>query len=118
MPRFALQRGVLIQSVEVKMSSLVLSLLMIGCKDADELKDTDSGASALEVPTFEPYASATASSLPAELTSCAVIAEDRCVDGATQVCSLYDTSAGDWATDVAPMTEQAFYFERYYDLFQ
>ncbi len=57
------------------------------------------------------------SALPPEVASCAVIRETDCVAGELQECALYDGVAGDWATDVPPMTEQAFVCDRYHDLY-
>ena len=73
---------------------------------------------ALEVPAFSAYVTPPAGSLvPPELASCALYKDEVCRDDTRHVCALYDAGAGDWATGVPPMTEQAFVFDRYYDLY-
>lgn len=72
------------------------------------------------VPRMRQYQQApTASLLPDTETSCAVIADEVCEDGTRRVCSLWHTGSDAWAQegDVPPMTEQAFWFDRYYDLY-
>ncbi len=69
-------------------------------------------------PSLEPYAARPeTSTLPESVESCAVIAEERCEDATLRRCALYDGGAADWAADVPPMTEQAFWFDRYFDLY-
>ncbi|MDP6944054.1 MAG: hypothetical protein QF464_07900, partial [Myxococcota bacterium] len=69
-------------------------------------------------PRLRAYADApTGSTLPDAIESCPVIAEERCEGDTVMRCSLYDADAGGWATDVPPMTEQAFWFDRYFDLY-
>ena len=58
-----------------------------------------------------------ANPVPAGKTSCPVIAATTCVNGGLQTCALWDKAGDDWATSVAPMTEQAWYFDRFYDLY-
>ncbi len=67
-------------------------------------------------PRFSAFVSPPAKALlPAEVTSCAVIGDEVCTDETLRRCTLYDAGVGDWATDVPPMTLQAYTFERFYD---
>ena len=69
-------------------------------------------------PRLRPYASApTGSLLPDTIESCAIISETRCEAGTLERCSLYDAALDGWADEVPAMTEQAFWFDRYYDLY-
>ena len=70
------------------------------------------------VPQFESYISQPITSrLPESYTSCSVIAEQQCVAGKQQVCRVYDSTREEWAVDIPAMTEQAFWFDRYFDLY-
>ena len=93
-----------------------LLFLSLSCKK-DPPSETDTALPPAALPTFQPYATAPSSSLPSGFTSCPIIAEEQCSAGSTQVCTLLDSATGDWATDIPAMTEQAFYFDRYYDLY-
>jgi len=55
--------------------------------------------------------------LPDGLDPCRVIREETCSAGTLRRCEIYDALAGDWAEDPPAMTEQAFVFDRYYDLY-
>lgn len=73
---------------------------------------------ALEVPVLGPIAAPPMQPLlPAELEPCALYLEERCVDGKAERCEIFDGDLGDWAVEVPPMTQQAFAFDRYYDLY-
>ena len=90
--------------------------------DADAAVGNDADAGPGEVtepvPTFSAYAAPpAASTLPPERVSCPVIRAERCVGDVREVCALFDAGAGTWAESVPPMTEQAFVFDRYYDLY-
>ena len=92
----------------------LLPLLVVGCKG----KDSDSAVSdPSSPPSFRPYVSAPSSILPDDLSACSVIADQQCEGGNTQECTLFDTTEDDWAITVEPMTEQAFWFDRYFDLY-
>ena len=79
---------------------------------------TDPAPPAEPRPVLQAIATAPVSSvLPDDVVSCAVLRETTCVDGAELECAIYDGAAGDWAEDVSPMTEQAFVFDRYHDLY-
>lgn len=72
----------------------------------------------LEVPEFSAEAGPIeVPPLPPELQSCAVILEQECREGTTWQCALFDVGSGTWAAQVPRMTEQAFVFDRYYDLY-
>lgn len=66
-------------------------------------------------PTLGAVWAAPPSTLPADQSACAVIDDLQCTDGTGSRCSLWDAGEGAWATDVPPMTEQAFVFDRFYD---
>jgi len=69
-------------------------------------------------PELAPYAvRPTASGLPGSVVSCPVIAEEWCEAETLRRCALYDTSAEGWAGAAPAMTEQAFWFDRYFDLY-
>jgi len=69
-------------------------------------------------PRMRAYQDRPASSLlPPEVPSCPVIAEKRCVENTLRACEIYDSNAGDWAALVPPMTLQAFWFDRFFDLY-
>ena len=70
------------------------------------------------VPIFGSFVAAPPEGLvPDGVASCAVIKAQQCVEGTTRECSLWDAGQAAWATDVPPMTEQAWMFDRYYDLY-
>ncbi len=72
----------------------------------------------LVAPVLEAYAQPPKPAvLPQGTDACAVIHEARCEGEVALRCELYDLSAGTWAESVPPMTEQAFWFDRYYDLY-
>lgn len=69
-------------------------------------------------PVFQPMvAPPTESVLPGSVDSCALFKESRCADGQKQECSIYDAVAAGWSATPPAMTEQAFQFDRYYDLY-
>lgn len=77
----------------------------------------DTGPVEPETPAFGPVMALPQSSvLPDGIEGCPLLLAQRCQDGQTQVCELYDAQAGNW-TDGPPMTRQAFMFDRYYDLY-
>ena len=85
---------------------------------ADVRPDADVAPEPLTSPALRAYVDAPAPPvLPDGVESCALINEERCQEGESQRCELFDVGAGDWAPAVPPMTEQAFYFDRYYDLY-
>lgn len=87
--------------------------------DALDASDADAASGAAESPQLRPYVVSPAESLlPDRLESCAVIAEERCDDDTVWHCSLFDGELDDWAGEVPAMTEQAFWFDRYFDLYQ
>lgn len=90
-----------------------------GPEETDASPDAmDTSPTAEPVPQLRAYASAPAISLlPENIESCSIIAETRCDEGVLSRCALYDANVDTWAIEVPPMTEQAFWFERYYDLY-
>jgi len=85
---------------------------------AEVITDTDAGPQRLEVPVFRAIDPRPAGSvLPEGMASCAVYLEEVCAEGTVRRCDIYDAGAGDWAKDPPGMTEQAFMFDRYYDLY-
>ena len=72
----------------------------------------------LEVPRFsaEPGPNPVAP-LPEGLQSCGVIHQQECRDGQAWSCEIYNVVEGTWPDQVPRMTEQAFVFDRYYDLY-
>ena len=85
---------------------------------ADMVDVMDIGPLPITVPVFgliDPPP--TGSVLPDEVEPCALYREEICVEGTSRRCEIYDSEAGDWATDPPAMTEQAFMFDRYYDLY-
>lgn len=88
--------------------------------EGDAIADVDGGEAPAwpETPTLRAYLERPVSSvLPASAESCALIDETRCSDGSIRECALWDSGAEDWAGEVPRMTEQAYYFDRYYDLY-
>ena len=72
----------------------------------------------LEVPTLSALTTAPPPpALPAGLSSCGVYRDARCEAGALQRCALYDVEADAWSEAPPAMTEQAYMFDRYYDLY-
>lgn len=55
--------------------------------------------------------------LPERIESCSVIAEERCDGDIVSRCSAFDNGLDDWAGEIPAMTEQAFWFDRYFDLY-
>jgi len=55
--------------------------------------------------------------LPDTVASCALYRETRCESGTKRVCDIYDSKVGDWSVSPPAMTQQAFMFDRYYDLY-
>ncbi len=51
------------------------------------------------------------------LESCGVYLDERCVDGASQRCVIYDPGAGAVVDDPDPLLERAFLFDRWRDLY-
>lgn len=49
--------------------------------------------------------------------SCAVLGEQRCVDGDEQQCAIYDTGAADFPQAPDPLLERIYLFDRWYDLY-
>jgi len=49
--------------------------------------------------------------------ACATLDEAICQEGTRRVCALYDTDALAWASAPPAMTDQAYVFDRYYDLY-
>jgi len=90
--------------------------------DSGQLPDAGADVEVVPEPLSSPVLGAyveapTPPALPDGLEACHLIAEEQCVEGESLRCELYDVEAGDWAADVPPMTEQAYYFDRYYDLY-
>ncbi|MFH1532107.1 MAG: hypothetical protein ABIK09_15385 [Pseudomonadota bacterium] len=82
------------------------------------VEDVDAGPLPIPVPVFGAIDPPPAGSvLPDGIEGCALVREEVCVEGTLRRCEIYDASAGDWAADPPAMTEQAFMFDRYYDLY-
>ena len=83
---------------------------------ADVTEDT--GPPPLTVPVFTAIAPPPEGSvLPEGVEACALYREETCEEGTLRRCEIYDAGAGEWAADPPAMTEQAFMFDRYYDLY-
>ncbi len=86
--------------------------------DAPEVGSDVETSDALEVPMLgsltEPPPH---SALPAAVEACALYREERCIEGSLQRCEIFDGEAEVWAESVPDMTQQAFMFDRYYDLY-
>jgi len=85
--------------------------------------DSDAEPDALEplpfpVPGFGAIATAPGSSvLPASVEGCSVIDGLRCGGATLERCAIYDGDAEEWVDEPPRMTEQAFVFDRYFDLY-
>jgi len=82
--------------------------------DADTSEVTVPEGTPVFSPIVAPPESAT---LPKSITSCGLYRDTRCEGGQKQECVIYDAKAGDWSVNPPAMTEQAFMFDRYYDLY-
>jgi hypothetical protein len=83
-----------------------------------DLKPDTGSTVALEVPILGPLSEPPDHLiLPAGVEACSLIREERCVEGKLQGCELFDGESESWAVKVPPMTEQAYMFDRYYDLY-
>ena len=72
----------------------------------------------LEVPTLSPVTTPPEESvLPYEIEPCALYKDSACMYGNKHTCEVYDASVGGWGEEIPGMTEQAFMFDRYYDLY-
>ena len=90
-----------------------------GCGgDRDNTFDTRKALKASRAPTFRQIAPPPETSvLPAGLDSCAVYQETTCTEGTLQRCDLYDGRAAQWLDEPDPMLAQAYWYDRYYDLY-
>jgi len=52
-----------------------------------------------------------------EIESCSLYQEERCEAGKKQLCTVYDTGAGEFVKDVDPMLHRVLLFERWRDLY-
>ena len=97
--------------------ALVAAVASSGCTD-DPTPDTPPVVTPPETtPTFSPLAAAGDSVLPEGLESCATYQQTQCVEGTLQRCAIYDTGASEFPAAPPAMTEQAFMFDRYHDLY-
>jgi len=72
----------------------------------------------LEVPVMAPITTPPEQSvLPGEIEPCALYKDTTCMWDKKHSCDVYDSAEGKWAEAVPPMTEQAYMFDRYYDLY-
>ncbi len=62
--------------------------------------------------------SANASSLPAQIESCALIDQEQCVGGTLHRCAIYDSLAGEFTDNPPEFLERILYYDRYGDLYQ
>lgn len=87
-----------------------------GSGDADT--DVEEDPTWPETPRFTRYAERPAAgTYPEALAPCAVVGEEECTGEIARVCAVWDVEAGDWAADVPRMADQAFWYDRYYDLY-
>ncbi len=92
--------------------------LMQGCHSGDNETRDEDGVEVEGVPVFGAVAPRPAGSvLPEGLTSCAVYKETACREGTVRRCELYNGIAGRWVEAPDPMLEQAYWYDRYYDLY-
>ncbi|NOZ01051.1 MAG: hypothetical protein GXP54_04080 [Deltaproteobacteria bacterium] len=83
-----------------------------------EATDTLDATITVDMPLFTPMLQAPQGSvLPDSVDSCGVYRDIRCKDGKALACSIYDSGKADWSLEPPAMTEQAFMFDRYYDLY-
>ena len=72
----------------------------------------------LEVPTLSPVTTPPEESvLPYEIEPCALYRDNACMWGKKHTCQVYDSAESVWVEKIPAMTEQAFMFDRYYDLY-
>ena len=95
--------------------------LILGCHSGDNDRQgpgDDDGVEVEGVPFFRAIAPRPEKSvLPDGLTSCAVYKEIAFREGTLRRCELYDGIAGRWVEAPDPMLEQAYWYDRYYDLY-
>ena len=94
---------------------VALALLTIGLVHCKPDKKTEKSSE--PTPQLEAYQTANVSSLPDSITSCPTYKETQCQNGSQFKCELYDSVKQSWALQVPAMTEQAFMFDRYLDLY-
>ncbi len=61
---------------------------------------------------------ANASSLPAQIESCALIEEEQCLGGTLHRCAIYDSIAGEFTDNPPEFLQRILYYDRYGDLYQ
>ena len=85
--------------------------------DGDIDHDRD-GMIPLEVPVFNSLGPAPERSvLPESITSCAIYQETRCESGLLERCMIYDGTDEIWVEEPAPLLEEIYWYDRYYDLY-
>ena len=82
---------------------------------ADGVEETVDPLPAL--PTQAPFAAPVDPLQGSGQESCALYQEERCQDGKTQVCAIYDLGDADFTGDVDPLLKRAYLFDRWRDLY-
>ena len=91
-----------------------MGLCLLGaCENTEDNSNAPEGT-----PVFSPAAvRPEASVLPNSVDDCEVFQETTCVEGRLRRCDIYDVSSRGWVDDPDPMLAQAYWYDRYYDLY-
>lgn len=83
--------------------------------DNNDDNDDNDDSTPEGVPVFTSFVTTPASVLPQAVESCAVYQDTQCAKATLHVCDIYDGVNDQWDTDPDKMTEQMYWYDRYYD---
>lgn len=67
--------------------------------------------------TQQPYQPPDDPLTDSDIVSCALYHQERCSEGARQVCALYEPATERWVDSPDPMLERALWYDRWYELY-
>lgn len=84
--------------------------------DNDNDNDDNDDSTPEGVPIFSSFVTPPAQSvLPPQIESCAIYQDTQCTKSTLRVCDIYDALNDQWDTDPDKMTEQMYWYDRYFD---